>query len=395
MKLRKLIRSNTSTLGLPPGTLVHVGDRKMQETRVTVIEYDETEYKEHTEVNLDAINLPEGRSSVTWVNVDGLHDVDLLGRFGERFGLHPLVVEDILNTEQRPKMDDYGTYIYVVLKSLYHVDEETEELQIEQISLVLGPNFVLSFQEREGDEFDPVRDRIRANKGRIRKLGSDYLAYTLIDLIVDRYFVVLERFGDWIETLEEELVAEPTTETLQRIHQLKRELVYVRKSVWPLRELIGGLERSESALFQDSTGSYLRDVYDHTIQVIDTVETFRDILSGMLDIYLSSVSNRMNEVMKVLTIIATIFIPLDFYCRCVWHEFQIYARIELALGLSGCLGYHGRTRSLDDCILPQETVAVMGFVHGNRMKTLPESLGWSASHPIAKADVGLRYREIN
>ncbi len=312
MKLRKLIRSNTSTLGLPPGTLVHVGDRKMQETRVTVIEYDETEYKEHTEVNLDAINLPEGRSSVTWVNVDGLHDVDLLGRFGERFGLHPLVVEDILNTEQRPKMDDYGTYIYVVLKSLYHVDEETEELQIEQISLVLGPNFVLSFQEREGDEFDPVRDRIRANKGRIRKLGSDYLAYTLIDLIVDRYFVVLERFGDWIETLEEELVAEPTTETLQRIHQLKRELVYVRKSVWPLRELIGGLERSESALFQDSTGSYLRDVYDHTIQVIDTVETFRDILSGMLDIYLSSVSNRMNEVMKVLTIIATIFIPLTF-----------------------------------------------------------------------------------
>jgi magnesium transporter len=249
---------------------------------------------------------------MTWIDVDGLHDVEMLGELGECFGLHPLVVEDILNTEQRPKLDDYGEYIFVVLKSLYHVDEESGEPAIEQTSLVLGPNYVLSFQEREGDEFDPIRDRIRANKGRVRKASVDYLAYAPIDLIVDQYFVVLERFGDRIESLEEELVADPTTETLQVIHHLKRELIFLRKSVWPLREVIGALERAESTLIHESTDLYLRDAYDHTIQVIDAVETFRDMLSGMLDIYLSSVSNRMNEVMKVLTIIATVFIPLTF-----------------------------------------------------------------------------------
>jgi magnesium transporter len=252
----------------------------------------------------------------------------VLEQLGERFGLHPLVVEDILNTDQRPKLEDYGEYLFIVLKSHYHSDGESGDAEIEQISLVLGPNYVLSFQERAGDEFEPVRERIRSNKGRVRRQGADYLAYSLIDLIADTYFLVLERLGERMETLEEELVTDPTTETLQAIHKLKREMVFLRKSIWPLREVIGALERGESPLIQDTTGVYLRDVYDHIIQVIDTVETYRDMLSGMLDIYLSSVSNRMNEVMKVLTIIATIFIPLTFVAGVYGMNFKHMPELE-------------------------------------------------------------------
>jgi magnesium transporter len=257
-----------------------------------------------------------------WINVDGLHEVEVLGTLGERFGLHPLVIEDILNTAQRPKLEDHGEYLFVVVKSLYHGAGPDGDPEIEQISLVLGPTYVLSFQEREGDEFEPVRDRIRTEKGRVRQAGADYLAYTLVDLIVDQYFAVLERFGDQIESLEEELILAPTPETAHAIHHLKREMALLRKSTWPLREVIGALERSESPLIRESTKPYLRDVYDHTIQVIDTVETFRDILSGMLDIYLSSVSNRMNEIMKVLTIISTLFIPLTFIAGVYGMNFE-------------------------------------------------------------------------
>jgi len=258
---------------------------------------------------------------VTWINVDGLHQLGVLESVGDRLGLHPLVLEDILNTGQRPKMEDFGGYIYIVFKMFYS-NEMNDEIVEEQISLILGPAFVISFQERRGDVFDALRERIRSDRGRIRKMGADYLTYALLDSVVDNYFVVLEKLGEKMEFLEEELVTHPTTETLQVIHNLKREMAFLRKSVWPLREIVSGLERGESALIQESTGLYLRDVYDHTIQVIDTVETFRDMLSGMLDIYLSSVSNRMNEVMKVLTIIATIFIPLTLIVGIYGMNFQ-------------------------------------------------------------------------
>jgi magnesium transporter len=326
--MEKVIKSRSSKVGLLPGSLVHIGESKMQETKITTIEYDASQYREEQVTSIEECLLPKDRSTITWINVDGLNDVEILGKLGKCLDLHPLVVEDILNTEQRPKMDDYGEYIFVVLKSLNHVDNEMGELQIEQISLVLGPNFVLSFQESEGDEFDPIRVRIRESKGRIRKANADYLLYGLIDLIVDRYFVVLERFGDRTESLEEQLIDDPATETLQIIHHLKRELVFLRKSVWPLREVISGLTRSESLLIHESTDSYLRDVYDHTIQVIDTVETFRDIMAGMLDIYLSSVSNRMNEVMKVLTIIATIFIPMTFIAGVYGMNFKFMPELN-------------------------------------------------------------------
>jgi magnesium transporter len=251
------------------------------------------------------------KATVTWINVDGVHDTEAIQKLGDCFGIHALVLEDVVNTNQRPKLEIFDDYVFLVLKMLT-LDKEERRPEFEQVSMVLGPNYVISFQEREGDVFETVRERIRSGKGLIRRGGADYLAYALMDAVVDGYFVVLETFGEHIETLEEELVTDAGRDTLQKLNVMKREVIYLRKSVWPLREVISALQRGESTLVKEHTRIYLRDVYDHTIQVIDTVETFRDMLTGMLDIYLSSVSNRMNEVMKVLTVIATIFIPLTF-----------------------------------------------------------------------------------
>jgi magnesium transporter len=317
----RLVKKTSQKIGLPPGTLVHVGEKKTEQVRITIISYDEAQFQEKEAKRIEECFPYKDEPAVTWINVAGIHDVGIIERIGEHFHIHPLVLEDIVNTGQRPKMEDFEDYIFVVLKMLY-CGEQNDEVSAEQVSLVVGPKFVISLQEKEGDVFDPVRDRIRGEKGRIRKMGADYLAYALIDTIVDNYFIILEQLGEKTEMLEEELVTNPTPDTLQIIHDLKREMIFLRKSVWPLREVISGLERADSSLIKESTGVYLRDVYDHTIQVIDTVETFRDILSGMLDIYLSSISNRMNEVMKVLTIIATIFIPLTLIAGIYGMNFQ-------------------------------------------------------------------------
>jgi len=297
--------------GLPPGTLVHVGERKVEALQITVIDYNEQSFQEKEVLSVEECFAFKATPTVTWINIDGLHDVDIIEKLGNQFGIHPLILEDIVNTGQRPKLEDLEKYIFIVLKMLSYIDS-MQTVDAEQVSIVFGSNFLISFQERPGDVFDQIRDRIRNAKGRIRKMGPDYLCYLLIDAIIDNYFAILERIGERIEFMEEELVSDPTEKTLHQIHILKREMISLRKSVWPLRELISGLERSESSLIQESTDVYLRDMYDHTIQVIDTVESFRDMVSGMLDIYLSSISNKMNAVMKVLTIIATIFIPLTF-----------------------------------------------------------------------------------
>jgi magnesium transporter len=297
--------------GLPPGTLVHIGEKKVEKAKISLIDYDETQFQERQVKTIEECVPFKDTSTVTWINIDGIHEVDIIAKLGTHFGLHPLLLEDILNTEQRPKMEDYGDYIFVVLKMLYR-GEGRNEIEAEQFSLILGSNFVISFQESEGDVFDPVRDRIRKNKGRIRKAGADYLTYALLDAIVDNYFIILESIGENIEDTGQRMAVNPTPETLQLIYALKKEMIFLRKSIWPLREVVSGLERCESSLIDESTGAYLRDVYDHTIQVIDTVESFRDMVSGMLDIYLSSISNKMNEVMKVLTVFASIFIPLTF-----------------------------------------------------------------------------------
>jgi len=302
-----------STVGLPPGTLVFTGKRMMERPRITLFDYDGSCFEESI---IEDITLCKGyrdKETVTWINIDGLHDTELLARTGEMFGLHPLILEDILQTDQRPKVEVFEDHLFIVLKMLYLAkDGDLEELVSEQVSIVLGKNYVISFQESIGAVFDPVRERIRKGKGKVRKMKADYLAYALMDSVVDNYFVLMETFADDLEELEDEIVDDPKKGTVQRIHDFKRELAYIRKATWPLREVVHTLQREEGGLISDDTRLYLRDLHDHTVQVIETVETYKDIVSGMLDIYLSTLSNRMNEVMKVLTIIATIFIPLTF-----------------------------------------------------------------------------------
>jgi magnesium transporter len=334
IKKHKLIRRRSKKSGLPPGTLVYLGEKKVEQVRISYIDYDEQSYQEKQVSKIEECFPFKATPTVSWINIDGLHEVEILEKLGRQFELHPLMLEDILNMDQRPKYEDFDKHIFIVLKML-SFDNETQSVESEQVSLVLGENFVISLQERVGDVFDPIRERIRNAKGRIRKLGPDYLMYSLLDAIVDNYFGILEKLGDKIEAMEEELVGEPTQKTLQQIHYLKKEMIYLRRSVWPLRELISGMERSESPLIEDSTDAYLRDLYDHTIQVIDTMESFRDMVSGMLDTYLSSLSNRMNSIMKVLTIIATIFIPLTFVAGIYGMNFENMPELKWRWGYAG------------------------------------------------------------
>lgn len=327
----RFMKKISKKAGLPPGSLIHIGDTKTEKPRIRVIAYDEKDFEEKDVDGKEDFFLSKPGAAVTWLNIDGIHQVDLIEKLGKSFRLHPLAMEDVLNTDQRPKFDDYDDYICVILKMLTY-DEKKNQIKVEQISLVLGQNFVISLQESEGDVFDPVRERLRKAKGRIRKMGSDYLAYALLDAIVDNYFAVLEKIGEEIEVLEDELLSDPKPETSRTIHHLKRELIFLRKSVWPLREVMARLEKGESGLVKDQTKPFLRDVYDHTIHVIDTVETFRDMVSGMIDVYLTSVSYKLNEIMKVLTIIATIFIPLTFIAGIYGMNFEYMPELEWRLG---------------------------------------------------------------
>ena len=296
--------------GLPSGTLAVNGKHTTGPVRITVIDYDAAHYQEKQVEQVEDCYPFRDTETVTWINIDGLGNTGVIEKIGKCFTIHPLILEDIFNTGQRPKMEDLDTYLYVTLKMLQVTGPE-KEVKSEHVSMIIGPNYLLSFQEDVGDVFDPVRERIR-KEGKIRKLGPDYLAYALIDDIVDNYFIVMEHIEERVESLEEQLVLAASRESLSQLSELKKDMIYLRKSVWPLREVILGLERTESQLIQESTVIYLRDVYDHTIQVIDTLETLRDMVSGMIDIYLSSLSYKMNEIMKVLTLIATIFIPLTF-----------------------------------------------------------------------------------
>ena len=317
--------------GASPGTLVHIGEQKVDDTRITLIDYDEAHLQERVLDGIEEAFPLKDLPTVTWINIDGLHEIDIIEKVGQHFNIHPLVLEDIVNTGQRPKTEEFEDFIYVVLKML-HYNENSGEISSEQFSLVLGPDFLISFQEIQGDVFKTVRERIRKPKTRIRKAGCDYLAYALIDAVVDNYFLILEKLGENIETLEEDLLENPSPETLQTLHEMKREMIYLRKQIWPIREMINSLVKGESSLVNESTSLFFRDIYDHTIQIIDTIESFRDILSGMLDIYLSTLSNKMNEVMKVLTIIATIFIPITFVAGIYGMNFKFMPELEWRWG---------------------------------------------------------------
>jgi len=329
--MSRFIKKHSQKVGLTPGSLVHIGKKRSEKIKVSLIDYNE---KEITEKKLKSIkeSFPfKDKPTVTWINIDGVHDTDVIADIGKHFAIHPLVLEDILNTDQRPKIEDFDKYIFIVLKMLSY-NENKKEIESEQISLILGSNFVISFQEREGDVFEYIRERLRKSKGRIRKMGSDYLAYSLIDAIIDHYFIILEKMGERIEIMEDEVLSNPNTQTTEVLHDMKKEMLFLRKSVWPLRELLSSLQRNESALISESTSIYLRDVYDHTIQIIDTIESYRDMTSGLVDLYLSSISNRMNEVMKVLTIIATIFIPMTFIAGIYGMNFEYMPELGLWWG---------------------------------------------------------------
>ncbi|MBP1751605.1 MAG: magnesium and cobalt transport protein CorA [Geobacteraceae bacterium] len=334
--MTKLVKRRSVKAGLPPGTLVYIGDKEAEQAKISVIDYDENEFHERTLSQIRECLAFANKTAVTWVDVDLVHQVELIEKIGECYGFHPLILEDILNTDQRPKVEDFGEYLYVVLRMLA-CNGDNNGIFSEQISIILGSNYVISLQEREMGVFASLRERLRSGKGRMRKLGADYLAYALLDAVVDNYFVVLEKIGERVEKLEEQLVSSPTPDTLHEIHKLKRDMIIIRKSVWPLREVIAALERGDTSLISDSTRVYLRDVYDHTVHVIDTLETFRDMVSGMLDIYLSSVSHRLNEVMKVLTIIATIFIPLTFIVGVYGMNFKFMPELEWHWGYPALL----------------------------------------------------------
>ena len=335
----KLYR-NKRKVALPPGTFTAVESE--MKAKIHLVDYTEKNFQEKELATVEESFSFRDSQSISWINIDG-RDVEVIKKIDERFGIHPLVLEDIVNLGQRPKVEDYGEYLFFVLKMIYF-DEKIKDIYAEQIGLILGQNFVISFQEKEGDIFDPIRTRIRESKGRIRKMGADYLAYSLLDAIVDHYFVVLERIGEKIDQLENVLLRETTQEMPLQIYKLKSEVIFLRKQIWPLREVLANFQRTESKLIKKTTGVYLRDVYDHTIQVNDTLEAFRDAISGLHDIYLSSISNRMNEVMKVLTIFAAIFIPLTFLAGVYGMNFENMPELHwhygyfMAIGTMAALG---------------------------------------------------------
>jgi magnesium transporter len=327
----KFAKKRSKKAGLPSESLMYTGEKSGENIIIHVIDYDEKNFFE-TELSAAEACIPyKNKPTVTWINVDGVHNVPVLEKLGDCFGLHRLVMEDILNTDQRPKIEDFGEYLYIVLKMLSN--GKNGEFVTEQISIVAGSNFVLSFQEGvEGDVFNLIRERLRNGKGRIRKMSADYLAYSLLDAVVDNYFVILEKFGDRIEMLESELIENPTQKTVQRIYQLKRELIFLHNAVWPLREVVSALGKHESPIIRKATVPYFRDVYDHVIHVIDSVDIYREMISSMLDMYLSSVSNRLNEVMKVLTAISLIFMPLTFIVGVYGMNFKYMPELEWRYG---------------------------------------------------------------
>lgn len=319
--------------GMPPGTLIHVGSRKEEKTRVSVIDYDINNFEEYNCKKVEESFPLKGSKTISWINIDGLHNVDMIERLGKNFDLHPLLLEDILNTQHRPKTEEFDDYTFITLKML-GVSKDRKSIITEQVSFILGKNWLISFQEQQGDVFEVVRERLRGSMGNIRKLGADYLLYRLVDIVVDNYFFVTEYFTDVTEKLEETVIKDPQEDTLHKIQRLKKQLITIRKAVNPLREAVSLLEK-DTKLFKAETKRYLRDVYEHIIQVNDTFESLRDSLSTIMDLYNTGVSNKMNEVMKVLTIISTIFIPLTFIAGIYGMNFEIIPELKWKYGYVG------------------------------------------------------------
>jgi len=328
-------RRRMETVGLPPGSLIHVGEKRIERTTISLVDYDEIHFETHEDIPVEETFVFRDRENTTWIHIQGIHDPSVVEKIGTHYHIHPLVLEDVLNTDQRPKIDRYEKCLYVVMKSIRSRHESTEEVAsiiVEQVSIILGPNFVISFQESGAPIFEPVKKRILNRMGRIRKLGNDYLAYALMDTIVDDYFLVLDDLEDEIEKNEEDLILDRVRDNPYGLYQLKRQVLYVRKAIYPVRDLVLRFQKPDIALVSESTIVYVRDLYDHVIQLIDIVETFREMSTNLLGLYHTSISNRMNEVMKVLTIISTTFIPLSFITGLYGMNFRYMPELEWRWG---------------------------------------------------------------
>lgn len=342
--MTRIMKKRSRKFGLPPGSMVHIGNHTSEKTTLSIIDYDTQHVNEQNDVSVQDCLMYLGKPTTTWINVRGIHDVKMIETIGRHFGLHPLALEDIVNSGQRSKLDDYKDTIYIVMRLLkYNV--EKAELEDEQVSIILGSNYVISFVESKSDIFNHVRDRILNTNSRIRQQGADYLCYTLIDTIVDTYFLNLEQFDEKLELLEKSLVKKPEPSLLVQIQHTKREIALMRKSVWPVREVVNQFRKMETPLIKDSTKLYMQDVYDHTIQAIDTIESFRDISSGLLDIYLSNISFHLNEIMKVLTVVATVFAPATFIASFYGMNFANMPELRsewgypIVIGMMACVSF--------------------------------------------------------
>jgi len=317
--------------GLAPGTIVYVGNKSKRDLFIDVFDYNREKLDEKQLENIEEAFSYENKETVTWININGLNHVNEIEKLGIDFKLHPLIIEDIANTKQRPKLEEHDECIFVVLKMLYF--DKDQNLKFENISFVQGSNYVLSFQEADGDVFDSVRNRLRNSKGRVRSNGADYLLYVLMDAIVDNYFTLMEVMGEKIEELEENLFEEKSNNDLiQEIHSLKREILKIRRAIYPLREVVNRIDKVEDSLITEKTQLYLRDLYDHVIQVTESIDIQRELIWSLMDMYMTTISNRMNEVMKVLTIMATIFIPLTFIAGVYGMNFENIPELKFQYG---------------------------------------------------------------
>jgi len=317
--------------GLPPGSLVHVGEVHTHEHKISVINYNQSTLKKHTVKSIEELLPYKTTDTITWVIIDGLTDIGIIDAIGHHFDIHGLVLEDILNTHQRPKFEEFNDYLYIVVKAI-SLGNEAFNVEYEQISLLILKNFVFTFMEKPDTLFDPILNRLDNDQSQIRHLGSDYLAYIIMDTVVDEYFALQDAFDELIESVEDTLLSDPSSETLATIQKIKRELIFLRRSVSPLRELLAAIQRSESPLLNEKTRRYFGDIYDHAIRIIEALESYRDLIAGMLDIYLSSVSNKMNETMKVLTVFASIFIPLTFIAGVYGMNFEYMPELKWRWG---------------------------------------------------------------
>ena len=321
------LSSASEKSGLPPGSLVHVGEVHAHEHKISVINYNKSTLEKHTVKSIAELLPYKTSDTITWVIVDGLQDVSIIDAIGQHFDIHALVLEDILNTHQRPKFEEFNDYLYIVLKAI-SLGKEDFTIEYEQISLLILKNFVFTFMEKPDGLFDPILNRLDNDKSQMRNLGADFLAYVIMDTIVDEYFALQDTFDELIESVEDTLLTDPSSQTLSTIQKIKRELIFLRRSVSPLRELLAAIQRCESPLLNEKTRRYFGDIYDHAIRVIEAIESYRDLIAGMLDIYLSSVSNKMNETMKVLTVFASIFIPLTFIAGVYGMNFEYMPELK-------------------------------------------------------------------